>query len=460
VSVDQREAEAFLARVTDLAGPPGPATALRSALGSLESLKTPPGGIVILALANGLELLTQYFAVLLAGAVPLAVAPATPAARISALAEHLGAYALIAARVDPARYGADRAHPTGRSQAVLLPGHKAGAYLPGDVLMLTSGTSGMFSACHHDLDALLLNARGHAQAVALGADDVVLVSLPLYYSYAMVAQALAAFVTGARLVVSGPPFAPAAYEAAVTAHRVTSSSITPTIARQLLARGVSLPPGLRMLTVGGDWMAPEHTASLLDLRPDGELYLTYGLTEAGPRVATLAAHAEPARRHASVGLPLPGVRAGLRDTAPDGTGELVVHSPSVMRAKVGIVHPGASRALLAPGTLATGDLFAIDDDGYLLFRGRLADFVLVGGDKVSLFSLRQAAFTVPGVVGCTPEVVTDDDGATRIDLTVRVAEPYDGDERTIRRALSAVLLPAERPRRIVVETAQAAGFRK
>jgi len=45
--------------------------------------------------------------------------------------------------------------------------------------------------------------------------------------------------------------------------------------------------------VGGDSLAPEHVADLLRARPGRELYLTYGLTQAGARVSTLSAHAEP-----------------------------------------------------------------------------------------------------------------------------------------------------------------------
>ena len=45
----------------------------------------------------------------------------------------------------------------------------------------------------------------------LRGNDVVLVTLPLHYSYALVAQMLAGLVSGAGLVVSGPPFSVASY---------------------------------------------------------------------------------------------------------------------------------------------------------------------------------------------------------------------------------------------------------
>jgi acyl-CoA synthetase (AMP-forming)/AMP-acid ligase II len=391
-----------------------------------------------------------FVSALLLGVVPLAVAPATPSARIRQLADRLGAGALVAGRLEPERYGVTRVHGVGTAEAVLL--GAAAPYASGQVLMPTSGTSGMFSACLHRVDSLLRNAYRHAWAVRLTANDVVLVNLPLYYSYAMVAQVLAAYVRGARLVVSGPPFAPNSYRKVLGQHGITQSSITPTIARQLLARQEELPRGLRALAVGGDQLTSEQVAALLAARPGGELYVTYGLTEAGPRVSTLAAHAEPAQRHASVGLPLPGVRAYLR--GPDD--ELLVESDTVLIRKIG--GSATDRVLVADRTVATGDVFHIDDDGYLFFRGRLSDFVVVRGEKVSLSGIRQVAQAIPGVLRCAPIVRTEDDGPV-IDVEISVADPGPDVERTVRKALNSVLLPAERPSRILI-AAESSAFHK
>ncbi|MCK7624964.1 acyl--CoA ligase [Streptomyces sp. RS10V-4] len=460
LGISRDDIVALLSRTTDLTHPEGadPGPAFDEALADLRRLDLAPGTPVIIALSNGTHLLRHYFAALLSGCVPLAVSPATSSARITALAEHLKAGALIAARIDPARYGADRVRPAGTEQAVPLPmGGPQGAYRPGEVLMLTSGTSGMFSACLHRLDSLLRNARRHSTAVGVRADDRLLISLPLYYSYAIVAQAMTALVTGAHLVLSGPPFNPAAYRATIERHRVTSSSITPTIARQLLELGTPLPAPLRSLAVGGDRLTPEHVAGLLDLNPGGELYVTYGLTEAGPRVATLAAHREPAHRHASVGRPLDDVTVALRDTGPDGVGELVVTTDTALLRKVG---PSARQPLLAPGRVATGDLFRRDADGYLYYRGRLSDFVVVRGEKVSLYSIRQAAQTIPGVARAVPRVARDDDGENCVDLEIHASEPVLVTDAMVHDALRPLLMRSERPRRITVVPLAAAAQHK
>ncbi|MEW1654135.1 class I adenylate-forming enzyme family protein [Streptomyces sp. NPDC093707] len=445
------EVTAFLTRVgttpagTDAGAPAG----LDDVQADLAGLGLAPGDAIVLCLANGVDLLRVQFASLLLGLVPLAVPPSTPWQRVRALAGHIGAAVVVTTRLTGTRPRA----PVGGAFAVPT-GHPTTPYRPGEILLSTSGTSGMFSACVHQVSALLHNARLHAAATGITAADTLLVNLPLYYSYALVAQAFAGYVTTARLVLDGPPFSPIAYRDAVTAHGVTHSSVTPTLARQLLAAPGLLPPGLRVLAVGGDRLTPAEVAALLAARPSAELYLTYGLTEAGPRVSTLAAHAEPAHRYGSVGRPLPGVRTSLREVQ-GGVGELLVESDTVLLRRVG---ERSGRVLLAPRTIATGDAFSIDD-GYLTFHGRLSDFVVLRGEKVSLNTVRQAAHAIPGVVHCEPKVVNED-GTQVLDVHLSVTDSPPGGENAVRRLLNSQLLPAERPRAVFISAADPETFRK
>jgi long-chain acyl-CoA synthetase len=443
----------FLAAAVDAEPVPGEPVEVVDAIAALG---LPPGSLVMVAMPNGRLSLAAFFGTLLAGAVPVLLPPGAGAARITEISRAFGGAALIAPRIDPARYGAAAVHPLGdRCEAVLLGGPARPPYRPGEVVMMTSGTSGITSGCLHGIDALLRNADRHATAIGQRADDTVLVSLPLYYSYGLVAQALAAFVRGSRLVVSGPPFTPASFAGTVRAHDVTVSSLTPSGAARLAAEPSTGPAGLRVLTVGGDALDPAHVRALLAAGPRRELYLTSGLTEAGPRVTTLAAHREPERRWASVGVPLPGVRTYLRDAAGDGPGaELVVESDTVLRRRL----PGSAPTV--PGTVATGDRFDIDDDGYHVFRGRTADSIIVGGEKVWLPSVRRLAGEVPGVRHARTTVYRDDRNELRYSLDVAVDDPGPRQAAEIERALNRVLLRAERPHRITVCRATTEEWRK
>ncbi|WP_165944253.1 class I adenylate-forming enzyme family protein [Micromonospora sp. KC213] len=438
------EIAAYLDGVVDLEPTPDAAGLLDGVAEELHALDRRPGEVVLVALANGAALLRCFFGVLLAGGVPALVPPGTPTGRIREIADRIGARTLITT--------GHPADPPGRRQlgpvqVETLTGVLPQRHEPGHVVILTSGTSGVASGCLHRFSSLTRNAARHARSVGLRADDTILVNLPLYFSYALVAQALAGLVTGARLVIAGPPFTPAAYWTAVREHAVTSSSVTPYMVRGLVAADWRPPPSLRMLTVGGESLDPATAGAVLDRSPGLELYLTYGLTEAGPRVSTLAAHREPRRRLGTVGRPLDGVRVALRDPGPDGVGELLVTSDTVLRRKVGVAEGRVGDCLVGPDQIATGDLFLLDDDGYLHFRGRLSDFVVTGGTKVSLASVRRIANALPNVIASATRTYQAHDG-TRFDLDLYLyeADPVVAEE--VRRELRRQLVRTEWPSRI------------
>jgi long-chain acyl-CoA synthetase len=323
---------------------------------------------------------------------------------------------------------------------------------------------------------MLRNGARHADAIGQRPDDTVLVSLPLHFSFALVAQALGTLGRGGELVIAGPPFNPAAYAAMIEARDVTVSALTPIQVRTLLQQKVRIPERLRVLGVGGDSLAPAHVGDLLRHRPGGELYLTYGLTQAGPRVSTLAAHDEPEARHASVGRPLAGTRVALADL-DDGSArtELLVSSDTLMRRRIGLVEGrrsddfrvagGAPADAPAERWLATGDVFTQDDEGYLFHRGRLGEHILRGGEKVALATVRRLATQLPGVLAARTATLTRDDGED-FDLTLVVADTADTAERRTpdqyRALLARVVRRGELPHAIhvVVDApAQAVGYK-
>ncbi len=112
----------------------------------------------------------------------------------------------------------------------------------------------------------------------------------------------------------------------------------------------------------------------------------YGLTEAGPVVATetLARH-----RRSSVGRALPGVEVRISDG-----GELLVRSPGIMQGYW--QEPELTKVKIREGWLHTGDLGRIDEDGYLFVEGRLDDvLVLNTGCKVSPSAIEAALLEEP-----------------------------------------------------------------
>lgn len=352
-----------------------------------------PGSGILLVAPNSVEFLFHWIAALANGYVPCAAAPSTKTPALRALRHALKMSAIAGPQLQPARLEATPAGTSG-GFTVGVWDRVPAPYEPFDVLILTTGTSGSQTACVHTVESLVCNASMTNQALGITAADTQLVVLPLYHTFGLVTQSLGSIISGGTLRIDGPPFNAARFARLIRTEGVTICGITPTIARDLLQREAMLPR-LRSLSVGGDRVTAHEVSSLLNKPFINELYITYGLTEAGPRVSVLPAHDAPAWAYDSVGRPFPGVSVRIDTPDADGIGQLVVKTPSRCRRTVG--GGGARQPFTPDGWLETGDLFRQDPDGYLRYVSRNADIVIVKGEKLNTRSVDAIAQLHPDV---------------------------------------------------------------
>ncbi|GGT04112.1 long-chain acyl-CoA synthetase [Streptomyces kurssanovii] len=117
----------------------------------------------------------------------------------------------------------------------------------------------------------------------------------------------------------------------------------------------------------------------------------YGLTE-----STAAATANPPERtrYGTVGLPIPGTTVHIAED-----GEVWLHGGNIFQGYLG--DPKATDAVLHDGWLATGDLGALDEDGYLTITGRKKEILVTsGGKSVSPAGLEERVRAHPLVAQC------------------------------------------------------------
>jgi len=216
----------------------------------------------------------------------------------------------------------------------------------------------------------------------------------MYHSYGLITQSIGSIISGCELKIDGPPFNANRFADLIRKEGISICGITPTIARDLLRRETVLP-ALRSMSIGGDRVPPEDVLSLLSKSFINELYITYGLTEAGPRVSVLPAHIAPVETYDSVGMAFSDISTRIEMPDADGVGQLLVRTPSVCRRKLGgniLRQPFTS-----DGFLETGDLFTKDAAGYLRYVARKADVLIVKGEKLNTRSIDLVAASHPDV---------------------------------------------------------------
>ncbi|HEY6802481.1 MAG TPA: class I adenylate-forming enzyme family protein [Pyrinomonadaceae bacterium] len=352
-----------------------------------------PGSAVLIFAPNSAEFLFHWIAALANGYVPCAVAPSTKTSLVSSLQKSLNISAIVGPHLDPARYQAKHFATIGSFNAVVFD-RIPPAYEPFDVLILTTGTSGSQTACVHTVESLACNASMTNKTLNITSVDKQLVVLPLYHTYGLVTQSIGSIISGCELKIDGPPFNANRFAELIYKEQISICGITPTIARDLLKRGTVLP-SLRSMSIGGDRFSAEDVTSLLGKSFINELYITYGQTEAGPRVSVLPAHTAPVSSYDSVGRSFSDVSTRIDTPDAGGVGQLLVKTPSVCRRKVG--ENIQRQPFTSDGFLETGDLFTKDADGYLRYVARKADILIVKGEKLNTRNIDLVAVLHPDV---------------------------------------------------------------
>lgn len=267
---------------------------------------------------------------------------------------------------------ADLAGELDRREATLGPDDLA-------TLMYTSGTTGRPKGVMLTHGNLLSNALAcdHRQQCQPG--DVILSWLPYTHIYARTVDHYLALVTGTTLALAESAETVVDNLAEV---QPTHLAGVPRFYEKVLA-AVTCPDaaetGRRLRRVFGgriDWVSAG--GAMLPV-PIAEAYHAagiqlmqgYGLTESSPVVA---GNTKTHHKIGTVGRPLPSVEVRI---AADG--EVLVRGPNVMRGYWN--DPQSTGEAIRDGWLHTGDLGALDADGYLTITGRKKELLILSNGK-------------------------------------------------------------------------------
>ena len=280
-------------------------------------------------------------------------------------------------------------------------------------LFYTSGTTGRpkgVMLTHRNL--MTMGMGYHVDVDAVSRDDAIVYAAPISHGAGI--YAIPHLMAGARHVVpASGGVDPAELFALGREVGPLSLFAAPTIVGRLVdeAERQALSPAdcaqsFKTIVYGG---APMYVADIQRaLRVMGPRFVQiYGQGET-PMVGTFlsrgdladAAHPRYLQRIASVGVAQTPVQVRVtdaegRDMALGEVGEIVVKGDSVMAGYWG--NPDATAAAVKDGWLFTGDMGALDADGYLTLKDRSKDLIISGGSNIYPREVEEALLHAPGV---------------------------------------------------------------
>jgi acyl-CoA synthetase (AMP-forming)/AMP-acid ligase II len=276
-------------------------------------------------------------------------------------------------------------------------------------LFYTSGTTGRPKGAVLTHRNLLFTCHCYyADIDFIGPQDTMLHAAPLTHGAGL--YGLAHIARGSHNVILSGSFDPERVLDAFATHANVSMFAAPTMVSRLINHGKAGSAdtrGLKTIAYGG---APMYVADLkraIELFGP-KLYQLYGQGESPMTITGLdkATHADTSHpryeeRLGSVGVARTGVAVRVVDEAgkelPLGeVGEVVTRSDCVMKGYWN--NPEANDRALRDGWLWTGDLGAMDADGFLTLKDRSKDMIISGGANIYPREIEEVLLTHAGVL--------------------------------------------------------------
>ena len=283
-------------------------------------------------------------------------------------------------------------------------------------IQYTSGTTGFPKAVvlsHHNI---LNNAWFSAHALHFSEDDRLCVPVPFYHCFGMVLANLLSLSVGACIVIPCEHFEPLAVLKGAELERCTAIHGVPTMFISELEHPEFHKIDTSTLRTGimaGAPCPPPLMKRVMEDMHCREILIGYGQTEASP--ITHLTHREDVvkRRTETVGINLPHQEVKVIDvetgeTLPIGkSGEICFRGYHIMKGYYGD-EEATHEAIDDNGWLHSGDLGAMDSDGYVRITGRLKEMIIRGGENIYPREIEDFLFTHPKVAEIAVFGIPDD----------------------------------------------------
>jgi long-chain acyl-CoA synthetase len=272
------------------------------------------------------------------------------------------------------------------------------------LLQYTGGTTGVAKGAmlsHRNLIANTLQCCAWIGAGLELKNERALTPLPLYHIFSLTANLLTFARFGGLNILVPDPRDLHRLIRTIRDGRITATSGVNTLFNALLNRPefAALDFSTLRVTIAGGAALQGEVARRWRAVTGRDPVEGYGLTEASP-VVCINPIGGP--RLGTVGLPVPSTEVAIRDDngavlGTEAEGEVWVRGPQVMQGYW--QRPAESEGVLSrDGWLRTGDIGALDPQGFLKLLDRKKDMIIVSGFKVFPNELEDLAMLHPGVL--------------------------------------------------------------
>jgi acyl-[acyl-carrier-protein]-phospholipid O-acyltransferase/long-chain-fatty-acid--[acyl-carrier-protein] ligase len=310
------------------------------------------------------------------------------------------------------------------------------------VIMFTSGSEGLPKGVVLSHRNMMTNVAQAEASIDFGREDKLFNVLPVFHSFGLTVGTVLPLVSGVSTYLYPSPL-----HYRTVPELVYGVSATIMFGTDTFLNGyarVANPYDFRSLRYVLAGAEPVKTATRqIYLEKFGLRILEgYGVTECSP---AMALNTPMFNKFGTVGRLFPGMTARLEKVeGVDEGGRLFVTGPNVMLGYLRADKPGVLE-VPPEGWHDTGDIVAIDDQGFIAIKGRAKRFAKVGGEMVSLAAVEMLAGELwPNNVTAVAAVadvrkgerlimVTDKHGATRSEFMTYARSKH----------ASELMLPAE-----------------
>ncbi len=180
---------------------------------------------------------------------------------------------------------------------------------------------------------------------------------------------------------------------------------------------------LRKVQQAGGKLPVVLIKELVAALPEAQIYIMYGQTEATARLSYLPPSLL-ATKLGSVGRGIPGVELRVigdsgTEVKPGEVGEIIAKGDNICPGYLD--DPEATASKFVNGTLQTGDLATVDEDGFIYIVDRKSDFIKSYGHRVSSQQVEAGILELPDVVAAAaigePDLVQGE--AIKVYVTLR-----------------------------------------